>query len=157
MEKVYLETTFISYLVATPKADAIIAGKIAATTKWWDTRRQSFNCYVSDEVRQEASKGDCVESKKRLNILAAIQNLNFSSEAANLSINFLRTGVLPPQARSDAVHLAIATSHKCDYLLTWNCKHLANAQIVRRLQKQAAVMGWRLPIVCTPLELMEIF
>ena len=66
----------------------------------------------------------------------------------------MSAGVLPAKAKADATHLAIATFHRMSYLLTWNCKHLANAQILRRLQPVAAQFGYHLPVVCTPLQLM---
>lgn len=75
-------------------------------------------------------------------------------EAESLSAAFMATGALPPRAQSDAAHLAIATAVNADYLLTWNCRHLANAQILRRLEREAEKQGWRLPKVCTPPELM---
>lgn len=71
-----------------------------------------------------------------------------------LAAEYLQTGAVPPAARSDAVHLAVASTTRADYLLTWNCRHLANAQILRRLERDAARRGWTLPTVCTPLELM---
>lgn len=80
--------------------------------------------------------------------------LPVSKDAVELAAQFLATGSLPPAARADAVHLAVATLAKADYLLTWNCRHLANAQILRRLEREAARRGWELPNVCTPLELM---
>ena len=69
--------------------------------------------------------------------------------------SFLSTGALPQTMLPDAVHLAAATLSGADYLLTWNCKHLANAHVLRRLRKEAEKQGWTLPDVCTPLELME--
>lgn len=65
-----------------------------------------------------------------------------------------RTGALPPQARSDSIHLALAACFRIEYLLTWNCRHLANAQILRRLELEAIRRGWNLPTVCTPPGLM---
>lgn len=81
-------------------------------------------------------------------------SLSITVEAENLAAEFLRTGALPAAARSDAVHLAVASVARTDYLLTWNCRHLANAQILRRLEREAVRFGWILPTVCTPLELM---
>ncbi len=77
-----------------------------------------------------------------------------STEAEDLSQAFRATGALPPNAQTDAAHLAIATAAGADYLLTWNCRHLANAQILRRLEREALRHGWKLPHVCTPAELM---
>jgi hypothetical protein len=67
----------------------------------------------------------------------------------------LATRALPPKAQADAAHLAIAAAAAVDYLLTWNCHHLANAQILRRLEPEARRLGWKLPKVCTPVELMD--
>ena len=83
-----------------------------------------------------------------------LPSLTITLEAENLAAEFLRTGGLPAAARSDAVHLAVASAARADYLLTWNCRHLANAQILRRLAREAIRYGWVLPTVCTPLELM---
>ena len=77
-----------------------------------------------------------------------------SAYAQELARLFLSTSCLPPKAARDAVHLAVATAIAADYLLTWNCRHLANAQILKRLEREAQRAGRPLPHVCTPLELM---
>ena len=94
------------------------------------------------------------KARLRLAALTGLPVLSITIEAENLAAEFLRTGALPADARSDAVHLAVATVARTDYLLTWNCRHLANAQILRRLEREAVQRGWTLPTVCTPLELM---
>jgi len=83
-----------------------------------------------------------------------LPRLAVSADAEELARLFLSTGCLPPKAARDAVHLAVATATAADYLLTWNCRHLANAQILRRLEREARRAGRLLPQVCTPLELM---
>ena len=80
--------------------------------------------------------------------------LAVTPEAMALTRALLETRVLPSRAQTDAAHLAIAAVAKADYLLTWNCRHLANAQILGRLEVEAVRLGWKLPRVCTPLELM---
>ena len=80
--------------------------------------------------------------------------LAITLEAETLAAEFLRTRSLPAAARSDALHLAVGTVARADYLLTWNCRHLANGQILRRLEREAVRAGRELPTVCTPLELM---
>jgi hypothetical protein len=89
-----------------------------------------------------------------LEALKALPSLRITAEVERLAAEFLSTGSLPASARSDAVHLAAALMARTDYLLTWNCRHLANAQILRRLEREAIRCGWNLPTVCTPLELM---
>ena len=83
-----------------------------------------------------------------------LPRLAVSADAEELARLFLSTGCLPPKAARDAVHLAVATATAADYLLTWNCRHLANAQILRHLEREARRAGRLLPQVCTPLELM---
>ena len=154
MEIVYIETTIVGYLVANPSRDVVTAGQQQATRNWWDLRRDLFQCVTSDETLAEAARGDAEQGRLRLASLAGLPVLSITTEAENLATEFLRTGALPSDARSDAVHLAVASVARTDYLLTWNCRHLANAQILRRLEREAVQRGWALPTVCTPLELM---
>jgi hypothetical protein len=102
----------------------------------------------------EAARGDSEQAALRLAEMAGMPSLSITAEVEELAAEFLRTGVLPAAARSDAVQLATADVARTDYLLTWNSRHLANAQILRRLRREAARFGWELPTVCTPLELM---
>ena len=154
METVYIETTVVSYLVANQSRDLITAGQQQATLDWWKRRRSSFYCVVSEETLAEAARGDTEQAARRLAALAGLPVLPIAVEAERLAGDFLRTGALPSSARSDAIHLAVASFAQADYLLTWNCRYLANAQIIRRLEREAVLSGWNLPTVCTPPELM---
>ena len=154
MESVYLETTFISYLVARLSRDLPVAGHQQLTQEWWANRRSQFECFVSQVVIDESSAGDPNEAQKRLGIIANLQALNLTAETEALTQTILSSGVLPIQAARDAAHVAVATVHGVDYLLTWNCKHLANAQIIRRIEAVCTKSGYRMPLICTPEELM---
>jgi hypothetical protein len=154
METVYIETSIISYLVADPSRDLITAANQQVTRDWWQRRRTSFVCLASQEVVTEASRGDAEQVRRRLAVLATLPRAAVSADARELARLFLSTGCLPPKAIRDAVHLAVATAVAADYLLTWNCRHLANAQILKRLEREAQRAGHPLPHVCTPLELM---
>ena len=154
METVYLETSFISLLVANPSRDLVTAANQQSTRDWWRLRRGEFLCVVSSEVVREASQGDPQEARKRLEAMSELSVLQLTAEAERLTRALLATGTLPPRAQTDAAHLAIAAAGKADYLLTWNCRHLANAQMLRRLEAEAKRAGWKLPKVCTPPELM---
>ena len=154
METVYIETTVVSYLVATQSREVVTAGQQQATRDWWTRRRNSFYCMVSQETLAEAERGDTEQAALRLAALAGLPVVPIAQEAERLAADFLRTGALPASARSDAIHLAVASFVQADYLLTWNCRHLANAQIIRRLEREAVRAGWNLPTVCTPPELM---
>lgn len=152
--KVYIETSLISYLVSRPSRNLIVAAQQQVTNDWWDNRRSAFDLYVSQLVLQEASKGDEEEVKKRLDTVQDIPLLELRVEARNLADMFLRNKVLPEKAADDSLHIAIATIYGIDYLLTWNCKHMANAEIQKKLAKICLEQGYELPTICTPYELM---
>ena len=154
MESVYLETSFISYLVARPSRDVIVAGHQQTTQEWWDNRRSQFECSVSQVVIDEASVGDATEIQKRLAIVSGLPILKVTEEAEALAQAIMAGGMLPPHAGRDAAHVAVATIHGIDYLLTWNCKHLANAQISRRIALVCEKLERQMPVICTPEELM---
>ena len=154
METVYLETSIVSYLVADPSRDLLTAANQQVTRDWWRQRRSGFACVASQEVLTEASRGDPEQVRRRLAVLATFPRVAVSGGAQELARLFLSTGCLPPKAVRDAVHLAVATAIAADYLLTWSCRHLANAQILRRLEREVRRTGRLLPQVCTPLELM---
>jgi predicted nucleic acid-binding protein len=154
METVYLETTFISYLAARPSGDLLVAAHQKTTQDWWATRRDQFTCYMSQTVIDEASAGDPAEAQKRLAVLGTLTALDVTPEAGALAQAILASGALPPHAARDALHVAVAAVHGIDYLLTWNCKHLANAQIMRKIESVCQAHGYRMPVICTPEELM---
>jgi hypothetical protein len=154
MESVYLETTFISYLVARPSRDVIVAGHQQTAQDWWTNRRSGFECMVSQVVIDEASAGNAAEAQKRLAIIAGLPELEITADAEALTEAILASGLLPPHVARDAAHIAVAAVHAVEYLLTWNCKHLANAQISRRIAMVCEEVGHRMPVICTPEELM---
>jgi hypothetical protein len=154
METVYLETSFISYLVARPSRDVVVAGHQQTTQEWWANRRSLFECSVSQVVIDEASIGDPTEVQKRLAIIGALPSLDVTEDATALTQAVMAAGMLPPHAFPDAAHVAVSAVHAVDYLLTWNCKHLANAQIARRIALVCEKLNHKMPIICTPDELM---
>jgi hypothetical protein len=127
--KVYIETTIVSYLTARSSRDLIIAAHQQLTQTWWEDRRLHFDLYVSQAVIQESSAGDTLMAEKRLEMLETIPSLDLRQEAAALARALVEKGPLPEKAAVDALHIAVATVHGMDYLLTWNCKHIANAEM----------------------------
>ena len=154
MESVYLETTFISYLVARPSRDLHVAAHQQTTQEWWANRRSEFECSVSQVVIDEASAGDPAEVQKRLAIIGGLPALEITEDADLLTQAIIAAGMLPPHAVRDAAHVAVTAVHAIDYLLTWNCKHLANAQIAQRMALACEKLGCRMRVICTPEELM---
>jgi hypothetical protein len=154
MESVYLETTFVSYLVSRPSRDLLIAAHQQATRDWWSDRRREFECYVSQVVIDEASAGDAEEAGTRLEIIRDFPVLEVTDEAEQLTKAILDSGAMPARAVRDAAHIAVAAANAIDYLLTWNCRHLANAQIIRGVSVVCNRLGYNMPLICTPEELM---
>jgi hypothetical protein len=155
MDSVYIETTVVSYLVSHPSQDVIVAAHQQMTREWWQRRRPHFACFVSDIVLDEAGDGDAEQAALRLKALEGISKLAATATGELLAAAFL-ADALPAKAAGDAAHLAIATVGKVKYLVTWNCAHLANAQLLDRLEPVAAIAGFKLPRVCTPEELMGV-
>jgi hypothetical protein len=152
--KVYLETTIVSYLVASATDDIIQAAHQQVTREWW-ARRERFDLFVSRPILVEAGRGDTAAAARRLEALAGIPVLTVSRGVTTLASTLIRTGTLPPKARLDAVHVATAAVNGMDYLLTWNLRHLANAAIRGKIEEACRKAGIQPPIICTPEELME--
>src|SRR3989304_6385924 len=151
--KVYLETTIISYLTAKPSRDLIIAAHQELTNEWWENRRMHFDLFVSQLVIQEAKAGDKNAAQKRLGILETIPLLELNENRISFA-RVLTEKVIPKKAVEDALHIAIAAIHGMDYLLTWNCKHLANAEREHAITAICHRNNLGPPIICTPEELM---
>ena len=152
---VYIETTIVSYLVAKPARDVVVLGHQAVTRDWWDSRLARVRGFVSQFVLDEAGKGDSEQAALRLSTLEKFPLLPTTPEAERLAASYLSRGLIPASEPMDALHLAMASAHGIDYLLTWNCRHLASASVRKRLGGINSSLGFPLPVLCTPEELME--
>jgi predicted nucleic acid-binding protein len=128
-ERIYIETTFVSYLTARPSRDVVIAGHQQVTHEWWDTCKANYELCVSQLVLDEAGAGDAQAVQERLLVLRPMLVLETTVEALELAKELLQAGALPAKAADDALHIAVAATHAIPFLLTWNCLHLANALI----------------------------
>lgn len=153
-ETVYIETSILGYLTARRSRDIIVMANIEITREWWDARHNDFQLYSSQAVVQETTEGDAEIAGRRLEILGDLSLLDLNQAVLELAKAFLERSNLPAKADVDAIHIAAATVHGMDYLLTWNCKHIANAQIQRKLAEISLGLGYELPILCTPYELL---
>jgi len=151
---VYLETTLISYLCSRPSRDLLVAAHQQVTSDWWTSRREAFDCFISQIVIDEVSAGDPDEARKRMEIINMFPVLEVTEEALLLAKAILSSEAIPPRAVREAAHVSVAAVHDVNYLLTWNCTHLANAQVIRRLSVVCNREGFHMPIICTPEELM---
>lgn len=128
--------------------------KVDITKDWWEFRRNKFILYTSEAVLDEVAKGDKTIALLRMELLRDFPLLELNQAVQGLAVQFLTRSNLPPKAKVDAIHIAAATVYGMDYLLTWNCKHIANAQIQGKLAEISLDCGYELPILCTPNELM---
>ncbi|MEI6091404.1 MAG: type II toxin-antitoxin system VapC family toxin [bacterium] len=153
-QKVYIETSVISYLTAKPIRDIIIAAHQELTRYWWDVEKDKFDLFISELVINEAGAGDANAAELRLSELNDLPLLDIDDRVIVLTKAILSSGVVPQKAAEDALHISIATVHRIDYLLTWNCKHIANAIINNQLRKIITENGYLMPVICTPNELL---
>ncbi len=153
-ETVYIETSILGYLTARSTKNLILAANMEITKDWWELRRHTFTLYTSEAVLDEVMRGDPEIAAQRLEILRDFSLLALNQAVQSLAAQFLARSNLPSKAEVDAIHIAAATVHGMDYLLTWNCRHIANAQIQRKLAEISLDCGYVLPVLCTPNELM---
>jgi hypothetical protein len=153
--KLYLETTIASYLTARPSRDLVTAAHQQITREWWEERRQEFDLFISQMVLDEARAGNEDAAARRLDMLTPLPLLDFREEGADLAEALRAEIPLPESAAADALHIAIAVINGMDYLLTWNCTHIANAALRSRIAAVCRRRGFEVPIICTPEELME--
>ncbi len=154
MAKVYLETSFFGYLTSHPSRELIVAACQQVTRDWWEDRRSGFELYISRVVVDESSAGDEEAAQKRLDVLKKLPVLQLTPEAIELAKELMECGSFPDKASEDALHVAIAAVSGMDFLLTWNCRHIANAEITRAASAICEANGYQIPNICTPQELM---
>ena len=154
MPSLYLETTIPSYLGSRPSRDLIVTAHQQITHEWWEKSRAKFDLYISQTVLDEIVLGDEEAAVRRL---AFVENLPILPVTDNIEIlagEYIEKLGLPQRAAVDAVHLACVVENELDYLLTWNCKHLANGEIIQRLQAINLSLALPTPIILTPKELL---
>jgi hypothetical protein len=144
----------ISYLSARAARDVVVLAHQQLTREWWANERHAYELYTSEIVLAEAEKGDPEAAQARLITLRETRQLSASAAAEQLVPILLRETGLPAKALADMSHIALATVHGMQFLLTWNCKHIANANILRRVAKTCRSHGYELPVICTPEELL---
>ena len=153
--RIYIESTIPSYVVARPARDLLQAARQQLTKDWWDLKREKHELFTSQVVLDEIAGGKAAMAKQRLMLMSGITVTRATGEVESLTQNILDSGLLPADADRDAAHIALATVHEMDILLSWNCRHIANAFIQARLRKLADAAGFTLPVICTPEELLE--
>jgi predicted nucleic acid-binding protein len=152
---VYIETSIISYLVARPSRDALMADRQRQTREWWANRRHGYTLFTSEIVVKEAGRGDPVMASMRIAALLGIPVLDVRPVVTALADSLVARGPLAAGAATDALHIALATIEKIDYLLTWNCRHIANPRMYPTIVRICRERGLRPPVLCTPEDLLR--
>ncbi len=152
--KVYLETSFVSYLAGRLSQDITMLQRQLSSRRWWEQRRGDFELFVCQTVYEECLKGDQEAIKDRLAILKQATLLPLTEEVLGIAKRLINPGPFPRKAAADSIHIAAATAYGCDYLLTWNFKHINNAQIKREAARIIEQYGYQATTICTPDELM---
>ncbi len=152
---VYIETSVVSYLTGRPARDVVVAAHQELTRQWWETRFGEFELLISELVREEAAQGDQKAAAKRLSFIEKLSVLEINDPAIVLAEELVQNGPIPQKYGADALHIAISSTNGIDYLLTWNCKHLANAALRHKVEMCVEEAGYTCPVICTPEELME--
>jgi predicted nucleic acid-binding protein len=152
--RVYVETSVISYLIARPSRDLVTAAHQQVTREWGE-QRSRFDIFASQAVLTEAGRGDATAAALRLEALEEVAVLPVSAEAAELAERLIQASAIPAEAAIDALHVAVAVVNGMDYLVTWNCAHIANAALRVKIEKACREAGLQASVICTPEELLQ--
>lgn len=152
-QRAYVETSIVSYLVGRPTRDLLIAGRQELTRKWWPRAARRFVLVVSPVVIRECAAGNLAMAARRLYAIQGFASLDLTDPVVDLAEKLVKYGGLPQKAANDALHVAIASVWRVDYLVTWNCTHIANAMTRRTMEQIVVASDLPFPVICTPEEL----
>ena len=154
LKSVYLETSIFSYLTARPSRDLQASAWQQASLQWWEQALPLYEAFISEIVVAEASGGDPEAVKRRLKAISQFPELPLDRTAEKLASQLIAEGGFPEKAEVDALHVAIATVHEVDFFLTWNCRHINNAETKPIIRTICLKAGFQCPEICTPQELL---
>ncbi|MBI4567467.1 MAG: type II toxin-antitoxin system VapC family toxin [Planctomycetes bacterium] len=152
---VYLETSVIGYASSLPSRDLVAAARQRITRDWFANHAEAFDLYVSQLVIDEIAAGDKTAAGRRIDVIESVPVLALTGAAARLAGVLVSSGAIPPTAAEDALHIAVAAVHGIDYILTWNCRHIANAVLRPDIERACRKAGFEAPVICTPEELIN--
>ena len=155
-KSVYVETSVVSYLTARATRNLLAAAWQTATAEWWDMHRRRFNLHTSALTLEEAGRGNQDAASRRLEVLGGIAVLPITEAVATLADALIPRRALPANAQNDAIHIAVSAVHGVDYLLTWNFRHIANAETRPLIREVCERQGYASPEICTPNELTGV-
>lgn len=151
---VYIETSVVSYLTARPPRSVVKCSRVLTTTEWWMSRRTAYTLWTSSFTLDEAMRGDSEAAKTRLERMSDIPLLELNETVILLAADLSASGFFPKKCEVDIGHISVASAHQMDILLTWNCSHIANPVIARKIEPIIWEHGFRMPFLATPEELL---
>ena len=154
MARVYLETSFVSAVV-TDRNDPASLYRRQVSSDWWQTCRSSHDLFIAEEVLRELSHPDYPHRQAATAMVQDLPLLPITPDVRGLARILVRERVMPGPVAGDSVHVAVATVHGMDYLLTWNVRHLANMNKLQHLQAVCRRVGLIPPLMVTPDQLWE--
>jgi predicted nucleic acid-binding protein len=150
---VYVETTVVGHIVARQQPDIIVAARQLSSRRWWENRER-YRVVVSQVVIDECASGDPVAAKERLQLIDGVQVLAVSEDARNLAAQLMARHGIPETEPRDALHISVAAANGIQYLVTWNFRHIANAETRATIEQICRDCGYTPPSICTPDELL---
>jgi predicted nucleic acid-binding protein len=150
---VYIETSIPSFYHENRTSIAAVARR-EWTRTWWNTQRSNFEVFTSEAVYSELEKAPKPKQEQCLELLNGIALLQIEEEVATIVETYIAHKIMPQNALGDALHLAITSYYECDYLLTWNCRHIANASKFVHIERINEMLGLFTQRLITPLELL---
>lgn len=154
-KSVYIETTIPSAYTTT-RRDAHSLARREDTRLWWGQQRANYDCFVSQEVIDELSAGDFAGCEEAIDLIADLPLLAISDDVRSVCDVYVREKLMPgPAGHGDSLHLALASYHEVDFLLTWNIRHLANPNKHEHLVVVNRRLALLTPIIVTPEMLWE--
>jgi len=154
MDTLYIETSIVSYATAWPSKNVQIAAIQEQARNWWSIERPKFELVTLQLTLDEAAAGDPIAAAERLSLLDGVAIMPISNAAELLADRILAGHMMPQKAAADALHVALAALARVDYLLTLNCKHIANAHELPRVYRLLASEGLGGLLICTPAEFL---
>lgn len=153
LPQVYVETSIPSFYHTTRKGAAAVARR-EWTRRWWSTARERYTLVSSEPVLDELGRGNYPSKEAALSLARELQLLELAPPIAEIVEAYVRHRLMPEDPAGDALHLALASYHKCEFMVTWNCRHLANANKYGHIRRVNNLLGLYVPVLATPLELL---
>ncbi len=153
IEKVYVETSVVGAYFE-ERTDVVSVAQHFWTRKWWDELRHQYDVVVSQAVTDELRHPNNPYSIETLELIENVPEVSIEDEVKKIVKIYIQEQLMPKNPLGDALHLALASYHKCDYLLTWNCKHIANPNKFRQIRLCNYSMGLYVPSLVTPNQLI---